>query len=65
MCDNCFVLVTKFKSPDDFFSLLNSQKYGPTTQLIASDVRGMHHNMLLYLSSTLYIIIWYRSKGQN
>ena len=30
--------VTKFNPPDNFLSLLSSQVYGPTTQIIASDV---------------------------
>lgn len=31
-------LVTKFRTPDNFIALLSAQQYGPTTQLIASDV---------------------------
>ncbi len=30
--------VTKFKTPDDFLDQLNSQVYGPTTQLLNIDV---------------------------
>ncbi len=30
--------VTKFKPPEDFLSLLSSQVYGPTTQLLTRDV---------------------------
>ena len=30
--------MTKFNPPDNFLSLLNSQVYGPSTQIIASDV---------------------------
>ena len=32
-----FLAVTRFKVPDDFQSILQSQTHGPTTQLIASD----------------------------
>lgn len=31
------VVVTKFKVPENFQAILQSQKYGPTTQLIAKD----------------------------
>jgi len=35
---NAFSLVvTRFKVPEDFQSILQSQTHGPTTQLIASD----------------------------
>ena len=33
-----YCVVAKFEPPDDFLSQLESQVYGPTTQLIASDV---------------------------
>ena len=32
------IVVTKFKTPDNFLSLLSAQNYGPTTQLIMSNV---------------------------
>jgi hypothetical protein len=34
--------VTKFNPPDNFLSLLSSQVYGPTTQIIASDEFAKH-----------------------
>ena len=34
-----YIIVTKFKTPDNFSALLSSQDYGPTTQLITDDVR--------------------------
>jgi len=33
-----YCVVAKFEPPDDFLSQLESQVYGTTTQLIASDV---------------------------
>lgn len=36
-----FCAVTKFNSPENFLSLLDSQVYGPTTQIIASDVSSV------------------------
>lgn len=38
--------VTKFQPPDNFLEQLNSQKYGPTTVLIANKVSG---------SSSIYV----------
>ena len=32
------ITVTRFEPPEDFLSQLEAQVYGPTTQLIASDV---------------------------
>ena len=38
LCISRRLPVTKFNPPDNFLSLLSSQVYGPTTQIIASDV---------------------------
>ena len=56
--DDHLPAVSKFHPPEDFLKQLNSQVYGPTTLLIASNVSDLYCQHFIVSCLSCFMMLW-------